>query len=194
MENGVGETVLEIAALLNLQSRIGGLPGSSSAQLNAYSVDSSPNRVDVSKLKEELLHLRSTITMLVTEGKLTEDAAVIQEFTRFLGVMDAKVAENETAHAQFAPVDTPQLDKDVSATFNLLKEAVASDVGERHLVHLIDVQRSINGDLADAADDEDGSHEQDDGDGLEAEEDQDEIDRAHLLINGHIWNIFDLFE
>ncbi|CAK5281900.1 unnamed protein product [Mycena citricolor] len=142
IENGVGETALEVASLKQLQSLIQHVESCvhGSRASGVQQATNSPVRFDVIPLKTELARLQGVADNLLGQGVL--DRAIgdkILGFKKYTGdaliaLKDSDVAEEETA--------------DPATTLVHVQDAQAKVSGPRELVHTVDVQASVQFSLA----------------------------------------------
>ncbi|KAF7291792.1 Ankyrin repeat protein [Mycena chlorophos] len=158
MENAVGETPLEMASLQATISRNDTIRYS--RQSNVVELGNPaelPARVDVPRLEKELPRVRATLAGLVETGVVKTEDKVHEQTVEFVEFMEAKVVETKATMAAEA-AETAAKDKDAastafespdaSKTWEVLRDAVAKHPGKRRLVHLLDVQASVQDSLA----------------------------------------------
>jgi hypothetical protein len=152
MENGVGETPLEIATQQELLWRTvaklnqGGmiyLNNAPDLKFNSASVPPAP--FDETR-KAQVTRLRGTLDELVADGRLRSDTKLYNELFAFADRMDTKVVPPATKRDQEEDKD-PKDTVDKVLTLQLIREAVASQPGARSLLHLLDVHKSVQKDL-----------------------------------------------
>jgi hypothetical protein len=109
---------------------------------------------DVEKQKVEIPKLRATLDMLFADGRLVHGSKLAKELLTFAAHMEGKLAI-EVARENPAKQDTEEAEVDHVAsqgasmrTYAVLREAAAAHPGSRRLVHLADVQRSVQRNLA----------------------------------------------
>ncbi|KAG7089914.1 hypothetical protein E1B28_011547 [Marasmius oreades] len=148
------------------------------------------------------------IAILIEDKKFTKDSTPEKEFSAFARYMETQIASAKPEYeakkkraeekANKAKREEEEEKKkageessyrgfhtqeksDTEKTFKYVKQAVDANPGNRRLVHLVDVQKSIQRDLAEVQ----SSHQHNDGDlkdGLEPEEDKDvKLRNASLL-------------
>jgi hypothetical protein len=159
-ENGVGQTPLEIAGLKVLPREIGSeVPRPSEPQVNiANEVHSQRASApfDVEKQKVEIPKLRATLDGLLADGRLVRGAKLTTELFAFAYRLEGKLAIEVARQNAARKVPIPRDDEDdhvsshgtPASTYVLLRDAAAARPGLRQLVHLADVQRSVQRDLA----------------------------------------------
>jgi hypothetical protein len=160
-ENSVGQTPLEVAGLKFLPRVKGSndAPRPSSPHENIENQVYSLNRAapfDVEKQKVEIPKLRATLDTLIADGRLVPGTKLATELFAFADRMEEKLAI-EAAPREDVAKDVKE-DDEVDPTvaprgttadvYVLLRDAAASRPGPRHLVHLSDVQRSVQQGLA----------------------------------------------
>ncbi|KAG5643246.1 hypothetical protein DXG03_001296 [Asterophora parasitica] len=193
MENGVGETPLEMAALqhkLDLTQRFTAERHRSVTSLMIHHADDNPERIEIYRLEVELPRLRSTIDDLTQAGKLVRGTKLADELVRFVEMMEEKLEAKKAEEKDRAFVKEEYARHRDSCnrkhTLEVVSEAVAATPGQRLLVHLVDVQRSVHGNLARYAKEKEGEEERDDGDRLRKEEDTETKERKGSLVLSRI--------
>lgn len=182
MENGVGETSLEMASLQDLLARTQGLwrtnhfgfQVDSPMELSTYpgdTISTTPSRIDIEHLEAELPRMRKVIQELLADGRLREGSKLAVELDKFVTLMEGKLADAKTAPpltkrrvpASGAPrvlrllgafikpdpgeEEHPKESCDRTATLREVRLGLEGGAVQRQLVHLIDVQRSVQGGL-----------------------------------------------
>ena len=160
-ENSVGQTPLDIASLKFLPRSTGSV-GVSVPNVPQVNVANQVNNLkstppfDVEKQKEEIPKLRATLDSLLADGRLVNGTKLATELLAFASRMEEKLAaeiakkdaakeaakKDEVDHESEASCDTPE------STYVLLRDAAAARPGGRRLVHLADVQQSVQRSLA----------------------------------------------
>ena len=155
-ENSVGQTPLEIAGLKFLP-RVTGFnlaPLPAEPQVNVVGQVSSLKRTapfDLEKQGVEIPKLCATLNMLVADGWLVPGTKLATELFAFADGMEKKLAieiatrkdvakgadEGDEIDPAIAPCGSP------ADMYVMLRDAVAARPGPRHLVHVADVQRSV---------------------------------------------------
>ncbi|KAJ7213244.1 ankyrin repeat protein [Mycena rebaudengoi] len=160
MENGVGDVPLEIVTLKDLiprkeafQLRANGygLPGDADL---SYANGDSPPRFEIEQLEVELPKYRATIEALINDGVLKRGTKVVADMVAFADFMEPRLAEAKLLpklEVKYYEVAKPPPPKDVSDNAKVL-EVVRAELakglgGNRELVHLVDVQKSVQNDL-----------------------------------------------
>ncbi|KAH8995800.1 hypothetical protein EDB86DRAFT_3077358 [Lactarius hatsudake] len=156
-ENSVGQTPLDIASLKGLPRVTGdmGVPRATDLSVNVehyLHVSQRSPPFDVEKQKTEIPKLRATLDMLLADGLLADGSKVTTELLAFAGRMEERLAV-ETARknegAKQAGEGEEKLEPGTTArTYFALRDAAAARPGTRQLVHLADVQRSVQRNLA----------------------------------------------
>jgi hypothetical protein len=179
MENGVGETPVEIAIqhdlLLRTRTKLN-IP-STPKTLELRSEPVKPARFDARR-KAEVAKLKNTLDMLVEEGNLRVGSELFNRLLAFIEKMEtmplsAEVVQEDTqpqrgrrihpsAHfgrSEVSPnvvvtedTKAPKDDVNASLTLQLIQEAASANPGPRSLLHLLDVQKSVQDDLRKSAD------------------------------------------
>ncbi|KAF8999457.1 hypothetical protein BDQ17DRAFT_1328336 [Cyathus striatus] len=157
MENAVGNTVLEIASLVDLK---GPIPAESSVAVYGYGGrrmqlgmkrNGGTLRYNVSELEHPMDGLWGTILELEGEKKVGKEEKIMHELRRFASTMEKrfKVAKEAEDARQLTKLKQPLNENmkdslDVLKTFNVVSQAVKENPGlNREVVHLIDVQISV---------------------------------------------------
>jgi len=163
-ENSVGQTPLEVAGLKFLPRVTGpnDVPRPSEPQANVenqvHSLKSTAP-FDVENQKVDIPRLRAALDMLVADGRLVPGTKLATEIFGFADRMEEKLAI-ETATREDVARDVKEYDEvdptvaprgTTADVYALLRDAAASRPGPRHLVHLSDVQRSVQRGLAQEA-------------------------------------------
>jgi hypothetical protein len=152
MEDGVGSTAAESATITLFRERMNHFSHDTFNLQIATSppttANKDPERFDLAHLEKELPRLRETIDSLLKVGKLRKDTKLEKELLGF-----AEKMEDHIRRLQQAPV-VVEREKEIltdvqdhNATYDVIKEALNHVEGERQLVHLLDVQKSVVGSL-----------------------------------------------
>ncbi|KAF8164736.1 hypothetical protein B0H34DRAFT_647969 [Crassisporium funariophilum] len=201
-EDGVGQTVLEIASLKELDSRMKQKDEARYFQripdLNPSSVESQSSRYDkrdIERLEKVLPKLRTTLNTLHADGRLKVQTKLASELTRFATMMEERLASRKAVEAARPPppppkhkvvaVKNPRDYSDVEGTLQHVLAALEACTATRRLVHLIDVQRSVGANLAKVATSR-YQYQRANHDGLEDEEDSDEREKKQSMVLQHI--------
>ena len=203
MENGVGNTPVDMVSLSELGSRIQRFPqyqANTMSQLEMNGVESFyryPGEYN-QKLKKELLKLHAILDVLFADGRLKRQTKLATELTKFASMMKERLSAAEAAHtarlARFPkeekasadknPKDAYDNDKTYAIVFGALKDGGLTVVN-RQLIHLIDVQKSVGADLEKVGNnrfsDQYRWKRKDKGD-LEAEKDEEEEEKARSMV------------
>lgn len=160
-ENGVGQTPLEIAGLKVLPREIGSVevPQPSEPRVNIANevhIQRASAPFDVEKQKVEIPKLRATLDGLLADGRLVRGAKLTTELFAFADRLEGTLAIEIAKQNAARKVPIPRDDEDdhvsshgtTASTYALLRDAAAARPGLRQLVHLADVQRSVQRDLA----------------------------------------------
>jgi hypothetical protein len=155
IEDGVGSTAFESATLNHFRERMSSFTGDNMnyaqvGHFNPRNANKQPDRFNLAHLEKELPGLRNTITSLLELGKLRKDTKLEKELVRF-----AEKMEEHMRKLRDAPVDVKAVEeqenptdvKDYDATCGVVKEALNHVQGQRCLVHVLDVQKSVDGSL-----------------------------------------------
>jgi Ankyrin repeats (3 copies) len=156
-ENSVGQTPLDIAGLKDLP-RVTvsvGVRRPNELQTNPEQQVASLQRApfDVKKQEVEIPKLRATLNMLFAEGRLVHGTKLATELLAFADHMEEKLA-TEVARKSVVNKDAEEAEdytvtpKGTAAqTYAVLRDVAAARPGFRQLVHLADVQRSVQRNL-----------------------------------------------
>ncbi|GLB33192.1 putative ankyrin repeats (3 copies) containing protein [Lyophyllum shimeji] len=205
MENGVGETPLDMATLsrkLELTRSFTHDNKIDASSLDPTHADENPKRIELRGLEEEIKRLQSTIEQLIQDGRLVQGTKLAHELSRFAAMMDEKVSaqmaaeENQPANdrAVGAPLMLGTQDNenpkewcaDAKRTLDAIARAVAAAPGKRLLVHLVDVQKSVQGNLARYSRERTEIDVNDDGDEFDKEEDPEAKENGRSLVLSRI--------
>ncbi|KAJ7062801.1 ankyrin repeat protein [Mycena amicta] len=208
MENGVGETPLEMAGLQNIVSRNQVIQRSFGMHTELNNPVDTPPRIDIDKLEVELPRLRAMLDGLVSNGLLKNGTKTHEKLFAFGAYMEEKLAEAKAAQAAKKPAVSTGLETTAksSKTLRVVQDAIATYSGKRQLVHLLDVQSSVQDSLARTRPEVDrigqlagsGNHNyyhrrsyrqiqrQKDEEGLDAEEDPDAYHLRNSFIFKHL--------
>lgn len=182
VENGVGNTPLEMAAVKHLQVSMQQHKARNSPTSDTLSgyLSTSIERITPATLSKELPKLRATLTALTQEGKIEGDSLLAKSVEEFADFMESKLAATRSANVVSVDEKYRQDTCDVSAVYRILSDST-SRREPRLLVHLIDVQRSVQGSLDKfVAEKQDYTHHNDDG--LEPEVDDERRERDGSFI------------
>jgi len=153
-ENSVGQTPLDIAGLKGLPRVMGSMdaPRPTEPQVNvSYQLRNIRNTAsfDLEKQKIEIPKLRATLDALLADGRLVHGSKLATELLSFAARLEGKLI-TEVARKNAAENGTEEDEVDPIAqmcnpahTFALLRDSAATHPGCRRLVHLTDVQRSV---------------------------------------------------
>jgi MFS superfamily sulfate permease-like transporter len=137
------------------------------------------------------------MSVLLKDGIFDVDTLLAKEFTSFAQQMEKRLSEAVAAQEKFKIITTPDENKDpadlrnVQEVLTVLREAIEAHPGQRNLVHLVDVQKSVRRDLRQLASAENGQADYDE-DALDPEEDEVEAQKGSLIISRYLGSsIFD---
>ncbi|KAJ7066903.1 ankyrin repeat protein [Mycena belliarum] len=153
MENGVGEAALEIATLQDLIKRNESLQtrnsrGSGTFELHNAPTDS-PARIDIERLDVELPKFRAALKALVGDGIVKPGSKMAADMSAFAEHMVGKLSAAKAAKAARDVVVVWGPERcDTAKTLANVRAALSAVDGRRQLVHLVDVQTSVQGSLA----------------------------------------------
>ena len=153
VEDGVGNTPLEYATrqafLIKMDAACGAFKTPQDLNLNWHQ-----RPFNLEKQEAELPRLRTTIELLLREGRLKNGTKLARELAAFADRLEAKIAkEKAAAEAKQKEVEDksrpsnnfspPRDSGDPSETLKVLSEAIAARPALRHLIHLSDVHKSV---------------------------------------------------
>ncbi|KAH8995817.1 hypothetical protein EDB86DRAFT_1066941 [Lactarius hatsudake] len=156
-ENSVGQTPLDIASLKGLPRVTGSMPSVPSvgelptnAEQYLRILKKSPP-FNVEKQKIEIPKLRATLDMLLANGLLAEGTTPTTELLAFANRLEGRLAI-ETAQKNAAAEQTEERKGkpepgSAARMYFVLRDTAAARPGTRQLVHLADVQRSVQRNL-----------------------------------------------
>ncbi|KAJ7661416.1 ankyrin repeat protein [Mycena polygramma] len=154
MENGVGEAPLEIAQLQDLIARNQRLQHQSCArgmsELNT-NVNDSPPRIDIEGLEVELPKFRATVESLVASGVLKAGTKPATAMFAFAEHMEWKLVAAKAARNVDSAEDAGMEKSDSAKALANVQAAMGVVGGHRELVHLVDVQTSVQSSLSKAS-------------------------------------------
>jgi hypothetical protein len=154
MENGVGEAPLEIVNLQDLISRNQQLQtqnygghyfGNRIMELN--NVTDTPPRLEIDRLEVELPKFRTTIEALVASGILKNGTKAATNMFAFAESMEWKLVAAKAARNVDSAVDSSLEAGNSEKALANVKAAMSVINGYRELVHLVDVQTSVQSSL-----------------------------------------------
>lgn len=193
MENGVGSTPLEIAQVHHIRRGLASVNEHPQKLYADMAIRYNFNRYDAEKLEAELPKFRQVVQELLDSGKLKKKSKVTTELSKFANVLEHNL---EVAMARRASKEDAEKVKEVRPDIQTsepakvllyIQERLVSHTGERQLVHLLDVQRSVHADLPELGKPRkqkivSGAH-----DDLHAEgEDVDKKSRSDSLVMSHL--------
>lgn len=152
LENGVGSTPLEIAYLGDLvecTQNVNPPYAQTPPVLIGDKVGLSPARWNLEHLEVEVPKLAATIEELSQNGKLRKRTKVTTELGKFAKLMETHL-ETARSRKEEVPEGVKKAvveEQDHAKTIEYLRKCLVSYTGERQLVHLIDVQKSVHSDL-----------------------------------------------
>jgi len=153
-ENSVGQTPLDIADLKALPRVTGSTdaPRPAEPEVNvSYQLRKMRNTApfDLEKQKVEIPKLRATLDALLADGCLVHGTKLATELLSFAARMEGKLAiEAARKNAARKGIEEDEVDpiaqmSNPTRTCVLLRDAAATQPRCRRLVHLMDVQRSV---------------------------------------------------
>jgi hypothetical protein len=151
MENGVGQTPLEIATQQELLWRTSMLNGShtNAPELQCHFVGAGPARADAER-DPRVSKLKTVIDELIANGRLQTNSKPCTELLAFVERMEAKAdlsfeagEKQDDEEEKKDPID--QVNR--ALTLQLVQEAVARHASQRSLLRLLDVQKSVQSSL-----------------------------------------------
>ena len=149
VEDGVGSTAFESATLNRFREkmhRFSHISRATSSELDT--ADKDPERYDLAHLEKEVPRLRDTIDSLLNAGKLRKSAGLEKELVGFAERMEDQMRTLQEAPVVVVPEEENLTDvPDYDATCDVVKEALNHVQGQRELVHVMDVRKSVDGSL-----------------------------------------------
>lgn len=149
-ENGVGEVPLEIASQQDLlwRTRQKFIQSPQPSALPSGAQTKPPRFGEQAGV--EVTNLKATLDELVCDGVLRKDTTLAKELFAFADTMQIKLSQAKpTPKGSPAKEDKDPKDRvDRMAVLQLIREAVSVSSGVRQLLHVLDVQKSVHGDLA----------------------------------------------
>ncbi|KIL59500.1 hypothetical protein M378DRAFT_200085 [Amanita muscaria Koide BX008] len=145
-ENGVGNTALETITTLRLQGFMATMQSLPSVErLSKSTVDDSRERFDPIRFEKELPLLHQTIDSLTKEGRLRNDTKLHKELIAFADVMESHMRQLQQGPDIIKKLKEDEYDqRDLEATHDSIQEVLKVIQGRRELIHLIDVQKSVD--------------------------------------------------
>jgi hypothetical protein len=152
VEDGVGSTAFESATLNRFREKMNHFSNGNyisrvtSSELDT--ADKDPERYDLAHLEKELPRLRDTIDSLLNVGKLRKGTGLEKELVGFAERMEGQMRALQEAPVVVVPEEENLTDvQDYDATCDVVKEALNHVQGQRELVHVMDVRKSVDGSL-----------------------------------------------
>ncbi|KAH8111009.1 ankyrin repeat protein [Phellopilus nigrolimitatus] len=155
-ENGVGETPIETACiqwllhstridydLINITGHGYGFNGY--ANLDTHEVETKPGPPDADKLVTEVKLLYEVRAHLQRNKKFVANAKLKDALDAFIIYLSQKRDAPQEPLEKPSSSDADECDR--AKTFEIVRTAVLASPGQRRLVHLIDVQRSVSSSL-----------------------------------------------
>lgn len=192
MENGVGEAPLEIAVLQDLIVRNQQLANQRGRGFNGVELQNpgadQPPRLDIDKLEAELPKFRTTLEALVGSGVLERTAKPAVDMFAFAEQMEWKLVAAKEARNVDSVVDSRAESGDSAKALANVKAAMNVVDGHRELVHLVDVQTSVQSSLLHAAPVQISSRSKakQEEEGLAPEEDSEQTELRSSFVYGHL--------
>ncbi|KAM6501508.1 ankyrin repeat protein [Amanita muscaria] len=145
-ENGVGNTALETITTLRLQGFLATLHRFPNVErLSKLTVDDSSERFDLIHLEKELPLLHEAIDSLTKEGRLRKDTKLHKELIAFADVMESHMQQLQQGPEIIKKLKENDYDqRNLDATHESIQEALKVIQGKRELIHVIDVQKSVD--------------------------------------------------
>lgn len=196
MENSVGNTLLDIASLGELGSRIHRLSqsqGNSINELGVINVEAFHRYPEayIQKMDKELPKLHAILDTLFADGRLKSHTKIATELTKFASMMGERLSAAKVARVPEKEVEVEnknlQDSHDVETTFSIVLAALKDLTVNRQLVHLIDVQRSVGADLEKVRRKRLPGHSKDE-DKMGPEQDENE-EKGRSMVWGYVGNI-----
>jgi len=155
VEDGVGSTAFESTVMNRFRERMDHFTRDDYIPqidcVDASGAKKDPARFDLAHLEKELPRLRETIDSLLKVGKLRKDTKIEKELVRFAEMMEERMRELQQTRVGRVEPKKPEKEnptdvKDYDATCDVVKGAL-DHIQTRELVHLIDVQKSVDGSM-----------------------------------------------
>ena len=159
-ENCVGKTPLDIASLTSLNCPPGGMSRVRDQYMSMDVEEHLEYHTPLSKLetqKREVPKLRATLDTLLSDGSIDPGSKLATELLTFADLMEHRLAkQTERKEAEEMEEDESKGEGEKSpmgprgttdAMYIMLRDAAATHSGIRRLVHLADIQRSVQRDL-----------------------------------------------
>jgi hypothetical protein len=152
VEDGVGSTAFESTVLNRFRKRMDRFTRDDYipqvGRVDASGAEKDPERLGLAHLEKELPRLRKTIDSLLKVGKLRKDTKLEKELVRFAEMMGERMRRlQQTRVEPKKPEEENPTDvEDFDATYDVVKGALDRIQAryQRELVHLIDVQKSVD--------------------------------------------------
>ncbi|KAJ6579649.1 ankyrin repeat protein [Mycena vulgaris] len=194
MENGVGEAPFEIANLQDLTARNEQLKnqdygaGFGGGAQELQNVAENPPRLDIDRLDVELPKFRTTLETLASTGILKQGTKAPADMFAFAEHMEWKLVAAKAARNVDAAAESARESGNSAKALANIKAALGVVDGHRELVHLVDVQTSVQSTLSrlQSAPAQDSSSRTRDEDGLEPEEDAEQQELRGSFVHGYV--------
>ncbi|KAJ3734551.1 ankyrin repeat-containing domain protein [Lentinula guzmanii] len=150
MENGVGNTPLEMSILLDLLGRLKSIDVEPVPELPTQNLNIDPPRIVLEKLQRDVPAIRKTISELSTNGPLKPGDKLTEELSAFARLMETKLAATKVEAAEVeipAEEDEWNDSEDRAETLKIVEKAILVRPCQRQLVRLVDVQKSVESHL-----------------------------------------------
>ncbi|KAJ7775677.1 ankyrin repeat protein [Mycena maculata] len=204
MENGVGEAPSEIAELQALIARNQELQNqnygvSFGSGVDLQSPTDTPPRLDIGRLDVELPKFRKTLETLVERGLLKMGTQAATAMFAFAEHMEWKLVAAKAARNIDSVAESVAEKGDSAKALKNVKAVVGVVDGHRELVHLVDVQTSVQNSLSrpKSVPQTYQNYRRNyrrarDEDGLEPEEDQEQKELQSAFIYNHVQTQLDV--
>jgi len=157
-EDGVGSTAFESTLLNRFRERMDHFTRDDYIPqvgcVDTSGAEKDLERFDLAHLEKELPRLRKTIDFLLKVGKLRKDTKMEKELVRFAEMMEERLRKLQQTRVDHVEPKKPEKEnptdvEDYDATCDVVKGALDHiQTGyQRELVHLIDVQKSVDGSM-----------------------------------------------
>ncbi|KAH9970349.1 ankyrin repeat-containing domain protein, partial [Lactifluus volemus] len=157
-ENCVGQTPLDIGCLKNLPRVTGSTEVRKPGELELYPEQQLANLLrtapfNLEKQNVEIPKLRTTLDRLFADGLLVHGSNLATELVAFADYMEGKLATETTKSVEGKEIELDPVASQGSTMrmYIMLRDAAAARPGSRQLVHIADVQRSVQRNLAQGA-------------------------------------------
>lgn len=154
LEDGVGNTPLEVVKRQAFLAKLDVACSSFKVPPN-LSINYNTNPFNIAKQEAELAKFKSTIDVLLHEGRLTNGTKLTKELLAFAEHLELKIAKEKAIEDAKKSQEKDKTEKDsddfkaeidtgtASEVLKVLSDAITARPSLRHLVHLSDVHESV---------------------------------------------------